>query len=614
MKKVLLLFAVLVVLLAMFVFAAKNMVIEETIGMMPTLDPAWSYDTGSGEAIWQLYDNLIQYKGSSLKNFSPMLSTNVPSAKDGTILDNGKTYVFHIRQGVYFHNGDILTPQDVVYSFERAVIFDRTSGPSWMLAEPLLPEINGSYVDSIESWAAKLAGVKSYSDLFVSGTRTPKNAKCKQALVDAFNLLAKDFEIKGNDVIIHLPHAYPPFLFILAHGVAETSILDENWVKERGGWDGKATDWWIYHNPTREKDPLYSIENGTGPFILERWTKGREIVFKRFNRYWAGPAKIEYGIIKKVPEFTTRKLDFMRGNADLIYVPRQYLKQVENLPGVSVTQGLPVLSVDVGIFNFDVNPRGNRYIGSGRLDGRGIPPNFFANKDVRLAFEYMFPYKTFIKQVWLGQAIVPNSVIPKGVFGYDPNSPKPFSQNLAKAAYYFKKAYNGELWKKGFTMTLVYNSGNSQRQIACEMLKFYARRINPKFHINVVSELWSSFLDDYANGRLPFFIVGWSADYPDAYDFEQPFYSSNGAYGSTLGRDYTKWAKKYMDDLLVKSMKTVNATQRKKIYDEMNILAHDNAIYMFLDQPLVVHVQRSDLKGWYYNPMRPGVDFYSLYK
>ncbi len=211
-----------------------NTMVVETIGTISTLDPAWCYDDASGEAIWQVYDNLIQYDGPSVNKFLPMLSTNVPSVKDGTILDNGKTYIFHIRKGVYFHNGDVLTPEDVVYSFERSLIFDRSGGPTWMLAEPMLPMINGAYVDSIEQWAVKLAGVKSYKDLFVEGTRTPKNAKYKQALIDTFKLVSKVFEIKGDDVIIHLPHPYPPILSILAHGANWSSIIDKKWAIAHG--------------------------------------------------------------------------------------------------------------------------------------------------------------------------------------------------------------------------------------------------------------------------------------------------------------------------------------------------------------------------------------------
>ncbi len=612
MKKIVIVLAALLLVGALTGMAST--MVEETIGTIATLDPAWSYDTSSGEAIWQLYDNLIQYKGSSLSEFSPMLSTNVPSVKDGTILDNGKTYIFHIRQNVYFHNGDILTPEDVVYSFERNVIFDRAGGPSWMLAEPFLPMINGAYVDSIEQWAAKLAGVKKFDDLFVAGTRTPKNAKSKQALIDTFNLLAKAFEIKGNDVILRLPHAYPPILNIIAHGANWGAIVDKSWAAQNNAWDGKADDWWIYHNPTREKDPLYSIENGTGPFTLDRWTKGREIVFKRFDEYWGGPAKIEYGVIRRVTEFTTRKLDLMRGNADMIYVPVQYLSQVENVPGISVQKGFPELTIINIFFNWTIAAKGNPYIASGKLDGNGIPADFFANKDVRMAFEYLFPYKAFIDQVSRGQAITPNSAIPKGLLGYDPKVPPTFKQDLAKATEYFKKAYNGELWNKGFKFTLVYNTGNDQRRTACEMIKAFARRINPKFRINVASELWASFLDDYLAGKLPMFSLGWLADYPDPYDFAQPYYSSKGAYGSTLGEAYVEWAKTNMDPLVNESMKTADPVKRAQIYKELNVKAYDNALFLWLDQPLGHHVQRNDVKGWYFNAMRPGVDFYSLSK
>jgi peptide/nickel transport system substrate-binding protein len=612
MKKVLVVLAAVLLIGAMVGMATT--VVEETIGTIATLDPAWSYDTASGEAIWQLYDNLIQYKGSSLKDFVPMISTNVPSEKDGTILDNGRTYVFHIRQGVYFHNGDILTPEDVKYSLERTIIFDRSGGPTWMLAEPLLKEIGGAYVDSIEAWATKLAGVKKFDELFVKDSTTPKNEQYKQALIDAFNMLDKDFEIKGNDLIIHLPHPYPPFLFILAHGANWSAIIDKKWAIDNGAWDGRADTWWKYHNPTREKDPLYSIENGSGPFTLERWTKGREIVFKRFDHYWAGPAKIEYGVIRRVQEFTTRKLDLMQGNADMIYVPEQYMSQVEKLPGVTIVKNLPELVIDDVFFNWNINAKGNPYLGSGKLDGKGIPADFFSDINVRKAFEYLFPYKTYIDQVLNGQAIVPNGCIPKGMLGYDPNVPPTYHQDLAKATEYFKKAYNGELWKKGFTMTVVYNSGNVARRTAAEMIRAFARKINPKFNVQIKSELWASFLDDYLAGKLPLFALGWLADYPDPYDFAQPFYGSTGAYGSTLGKNYVAWAEKNMDALINESMKTTDPAKRAEIYKELNQKAYDIAYAIWTAQPMGHHVQRADLKGWYYNAMRPGVDFYSLYK
>ncbi|WP_036223925.1 ABC transporter substrate-binding protein [Mesoaciditoga lauensis] len=610
MKKWGIVWIVLTLFLAGLVIAATNTVVEERVGEINTLDPDWNYDTSSGEAIWQIYENLLRYDG---KKFIPMLSTNVPSLKDGTILDGGKTYIFHIRQGVYFHNGDILTPQDVVYSLERSLIFSRSGGPSWMLAEPLFPKINGSYVDSIEQWAVKLAGVKSYGDLFVAGTKTPKNDKCKQALIEAFKLISKAFEIKGNDVIIHLPHLYPPFLAAI-DTVYGGSILDKKWAIEQGAWDGKADDWWKYHNPTREKDPLYAVTNGTGPFSLERWSKGREIVFKRFNKYWRGPAKVEYAIIKIVNEFTTRKLDLMRGNADIIDAPAQYLKQLEGIPNVKVLKGFPSLRVIAMYFIQTINSTGNPYIGSGKLDGNGIPPDFFANKDIRMAFEYLFPHKEYIKSIWYGQAITPNGGLPTILFGYNPNTPPTYHQDLTKAIEYFKKAFNGEVWKKGFKFTIVYNTGNDQGRVACEMIKTYARKINPKFKIEIKNELWSSFLSDLIAKRLPMYPVGWGGAVADPYYFAQPFFASTGTLGAFLGKAYTEWAKINMDPLVNESMKTLDPKKRAKCYTELNVKAFKNAIYLWLAQPLAYEILRSDLKGWTYNPTRPGEDFYELSK
>ena len=49
---------------------------------------------------------------------------------------------------------------------------------------------------------------------------------------------------------------------------------------EQGAWDGKADIWWKYHAPENEKDPLYAVENGTGPFVLKQWIP-EELIYWR---------------------------------------------------------------------------------------------------------------------------------------------------------------------------------------------------------------------------------------------------------------------------------------------------------------------------------------------
>ncbi|MEM4244506.1 MAG: ABC transporter substrate-binding protein, partial [Candidatus Bathyarchaeia archaeon] len=66
------------------------------------------------------------------------------------ISEDGLVYTFTIRKGVKFHEGGDLTPEDVVYSLQRALIQDRAGGPIWMLLDPIFG------VHSIEELAEKL--------------------------------------------------------------------------------------------------------------------------------------------------------------------------------------------------------------------------------------------------------------------------------------------------------------------------------------------------------------------------------------------------------------------------------------------------------------------------
>ena len=82
-----------------------------TIGEPRTVDPAWADDTASEELIFNVFETLIFFDGESVDEFVPVLAT------EWAISDDGLTYAFKIREGVKFHNGEILTTEDVEYSF-----------------------------------------------------------------------------------------------------------------------------------------------------------------------------------------------------------------------------------------------------------------------------------------------------------------------------------------------------------------------------------------------------------------------------------------------------------------------------------------------------------------
>ncbi|HEX3044490.1 MAG TPA: ABC transporter substrate-binding protein, partial [Bacillota bacterium] len=214
-------------------------------GDAETMDPSKAYDVASSEIIFQCYDNLVQYKQGSLSEFEPLLATKVPSVENGLISKDGKTYTFPIRKGVKFHNGAILTPQDVEYSFERNMLADPNGGPIWMLLEPLMG------VASISEYACNIGKVDDFSK--VSPDALLATAKAAMAAV----------EVQGNNVVFHLAKPYPPFMAILARDSSWTVIQNKKWMIDNGDWDGKADNWTKWHDLPTEKQTLFDKEMGT---------------------------------------------------------------------------------------------------------------------------------------------------------------------------------------------------------------------------------------------------------------------------------------------------------------------------------------------------------------
>ncbi len=116
-----------------FAFDPETFVYVAGAGGPQTLDPAAAYDTASGEIIHYVYDNLFEYVGGDLNNIGPMLATEVPTVENGLMSEDGLTIRVPIRQGVKFHNGAELTPEDVKYSFVRGMLADPAGGPMWIM-------------------------------------------------------------------------------------------------------------------------------------------------------------------------------------------------------------------------------------------------------------------------------------------------------------------------------------------------------------------------------------------------------------------------------------------------------------------------------------------------
>lgn len=119
-----------------------------TIGTPETVDPAWAYDTASGEIIQNIYEPLCMFNNtatgeyvSAVADWWPGIDVagkSIAPIKPGW---NGssETWLFHIRPNMPWQDASygFVSAADVEYSFERGMYMDHTNGPQWMLYEPL---------------------------------------------------------------------------------------------------------------------------------------------------------------------------------------------------------------------------------------------------------------------------------------------------------------------------------------------------------------------------------------------------------------------------------------------------------------------------------------------
>ncbi|MHB2026437.1 MAG: ABC transporter substrate-binding protein [Elusimicrobiota bacterium] len=557
--------------------AVKNpdTLVNAEIGGITSLDPVFPYDDASQGLIYNIYDTLIAFDGASLTRFRPALSTAVPSRANGLISSDGRTYRFPIRKGVFFQDGQALTPKDARYSLLRFMLTDRAGGPSALLLEPIL-------------------GVASTRD--ASGKIAADYKKAAAAV-----------RVRGDDLVIHLARPFAPFLSIMARW---SYVESESWAAAHGEWDGSEKTWKKYNDPGDGQSYFNAHADASGPFELERWDfSGKFALLARNPRYWRGPAALARVVVKTVPELSTRKLMLEAGDADIIEVPAPLASEIQGMPGVRLEEGRPRLSVDPAFFfTFRINASANPDIGSGRLDGNGIPPDFFTDKDLRKAFAYSFNYAALVQDVFHGKAQAAVGPIPPGILGYDPRGPR-YRYDPARAAAEFKKAWGGQVWQKGFRFTLTYNTGGESRLAACEILKRGVEAINPKFRVDLRGLDWPSYLARAQQRLLPVFSRGWSGDYPDPHDFVFAFYDSQGRYPSAQG-----YSNPAMDALIKGAARESSPSKRAVLYRRILRLGYEDEPSIVTVYPKGVLVMRDWVHGYVDNPIFLDAYYYPISK
>ncbi len=229
---------------------ARNTLIDSRDTYDPrSLDPLLATDVPTGRAVSYVFDGLTRFAPDG--HLEPSL------AKRWDVSPDGRTYVFHLRQGVRFHNGTPFVARNVVRSFERVLGPGGTAARSW----PLLP----------------ISGARDYS----SG-----RSRVIQGL-----LVVDDSTIR-----ITLDTALAIFPKMLAMPVA--SIVPDPLPENLG------------------ERPV-----GTGPWRLVEWRRDDYLLFARNPDYFDGAPHVDSLLARIIPEASTAVAEFESGRVDLLPVP-----------------------------------------------------------------------------------------------------------------------------------------------------------------------------------------------------------------------------------------------------------------------------------------------------
>ena len=633
-----------------------DQIFELTYGTPETNDPAWAYDTASGQLIENVYEPLCMFDKLETGAFVGRVADWWPGyGTPGNVIvpitpgwnGSSETWLFHIRTGMKWQDPTYgtVTCDDVVYTFKRGFLFDHTNGPWWMFWEPLL----GGY-DTYGTY-----------DTDENGEISETEYAAIKADVD------KVIQTNGTHVWFNLyAGGYAPFQQILSQTWA--SIMCKQWCIDQGLWKGNINDYADYIRTFDPPSPGPLMEGtpramGSGPYKVAVFNPDPNVGYytlERFDDYWRGWSgkHVKYYTMKSVAEWSNRKAQFFSTDPNLqadfptlgsiAQCPELHVngdKDGPTLPGIRVIYPeAPSQVLTCFYYNFRT-AAGSPYTPKVGTEDK---PDLFTDRNMRLVLNYLFNASQFNRDVNLDEGVQSPVCMPKGTLYWNGSKPM-YTIDIAKAQANLDAAWGGQVKEKGVIMRLAYNIGNTMRQTLCEMLAYGLNNLvtwgpNAVVDIAPLGVPWATYMVELRDKKLLLFSVGWMADFPDPHNWLSPFMDPRGTYCSrqnvvyglnpesmnwpagakippytdALGNTVTEIDNTYIQTVISGGVKIADPAVREKLYNEIFDIYIAEATQLPTFSLKRRHYERTWIQGfagtYNENAINPGYYAYDLYK
>lgn len=358
------------------------------------LDPNIYTTLNEAQVMREINETLIGMKSDD--TFYPMLAETIPTTANGMVSKDGSIYTLKLRKGIKFHNGNELTADDVVFSFDRILHHPKSSSKGMFSAIML--------VEKADKYTVRIHFGKLKDPEFATKSMT--------SWADRASYMA--------------PSPYGPALNMLAH---YCSGIENKAAVEAAGADYGT-----------------KIVIGTGPYKFASWPNPQEVNLARNDAWWGGGKTVAYkGVqFRAISEQQQVNNVLTTGEVDMAFNLAKLGLQGLEQSGLTVT-AKPGVTIWYGIFNMNSDFVGQKRVGKLDLTGKYEDTD---STHLRRAIFYSMNSIPFISQVDLfnGKAEPANQMMQPGFIGYVEGAPagSPFAEFKASSWYFNREKARAE--------------------------------------------------------------------------------------------------------------------------------------------------------------------------